>query len=265
MNTFLNKLKSSLLDANFASRIKAEEVGKSVKYLLILMLIIGSGIMIKAEIGIYAAAKEGVETLKTKFPGFELKDGHLKCQGAMPFILNTKPGDDEKDAVFIIDTSGKTTAEILDRYKSGLFFSESKVVYKKDAFETKTYNLSDIKVNFTKADLINGINNWTIPALVFIFLISLFFIFVAKLLGVFLLSILGVIMNKLLKAELDYQTIFKICVYAIVLPSIIKFGLGILDINIPYFWILYYGIAAFYIFRFIKGFDELQNSESTEN
>jgi len=265
MNTFLNKLKSSLLDKGFTAQIKAEEVGKSVKYLLILMLIIGSVIMIKAEMGLYNAANETVTTLQTKFPDFELKDGHLKCSGPMPFRLNAKPGKDEKDALFIIDTSGKYTPEILDQYKSGIIFFESKVVYKKDAFETKTYNFSDIKVNFTKTELINIINNWTIPALIFIFLISLFFTFLAKLLGVFLLSIIGIVMNKILKAELDYQTIFKICVYAIVLPSIIKFGLGIVDVDIPYFWIVYYGIASFYIYKFIKEFNELQEEVSSDN
>ena len=265
MNTFLMKLKSSLLDTNFATQIKAEEVGKSVKYLLILMIFIGSGIMIKAEIGIDDAAKKMVTVLKTKFPDFELKDGHLKCSGVMPFVLNNADDKNEKDEVIIIDTSGKYTPEILDKYKSGAFFTESKVVYKKDAFETKTYNLSDVKVNLTKADIINLITKWTIPALIFIFLISLFFIFLAKLLGVFLLSIIGIIINKLMNAALDYQTIFKICVYAIVLPSIIKFGLGMFNINIPYFWILYYGIASFYIVRFIKEFNKLNEEALSTN
>ena len=62
--------------------------------------------MIKAEMGLYNAANETVTTLQTKFPDFELKDGHLKCSGPMPFRLNAKPGKDEKDALFIIDTSG---------------------------------------------------------------------------------------------------------------------------------------------------------------
>ena len=224
------------------------------------MIFIGSGIMIKAEIGIDDAAKKMVTTLQTKFPDFELKDGHLKCSGVMPFLLNNA---DEKDEVIIIDTSGKYTPEILDKYKSGAFFTESKVVYKKDAFETKTYNLSDVKVNLTKADIINLITKWTLPALIFIFLISLFFI--AKLLGVFLLSIIGIIINKLMNAGLDYQTIFKICIYAIVLPSIIKFGLGMFNISIPYFWILYYGIASFYIVKFIKEFNKLKEEAISNN
>jgi len=256
MNQFFRKIKLSLLDNDFGACIKAEDFGKSLRYLLIIMLFIGSIIMINAGIEIYSFKKDFVQKLETKFPDFELKDGRFLCSGIMPFIYNSK------DEVFIIDTSGKTYKEVLNGYKSGVYISETNIEYKKSTAETRSYNLSDAKnFNFTKSKLIKVINQFTIPGLIFIFLVSVFFIFVAKLVGVLLLTIIALIINKVLKSEIDYTNIFKISIYAIVLPSIIKFGLGLAKTDIPYFFVLYYGIATFYIWRYIKGFNVIADQE----
>jgi hypothetical protein len=37
------------------------------------------------------------------------------------------------------------------------------------------------------------------------------------------------------------------------------------NINIPYFWILYYGIAFFYIVKFIKEFNKLKEEAISNN
>jgi len=256
MNQFFGKMKLSFLDKGFGASIKAEDFGKSLRYLLIVMLTIGCIIMIKAEIEIYSFTKEAVQKLETEFPDFELKDGRFICSGVMPFIYNSK------EAVFIIDTSGKISKEVLNGYESGLYISETNIDYKKSSVETRSYNLRDAKnFNFTKSKLIKVINQFTIPGLVFIFLVSVFFIFVVKLVGVLLLSIIALIINKVLKSGIDYPNIFKISIYAIILPSILKFGLGLANIEIPYFFVLYYGIASFYLWRYMTGFNAIAIEE----
>jgi len=255
MVKYFEKVKLSLLEKDFGERIKAEDFGKSMWFLLILMLFIGSIIMIKAEIEIYKGMNEVVTKLEIDFPDFELKNGHFVCQGKMPFIRNG-----ENKSVFIIDTSGKHSGEILDVYKSGIFISESKIINKKNAVETTSYNLSDFKsFSITKDKIIEILSGWKIPGLVILFILSLFFIYVWKLIGVVTLSLIALIISKVLKTEIDYQNLFKIGIYAIFLPTIINSALGIAEVKIPYFWIVYYAIATFYVVRYVMGFKSTDN------
>lgn len=248
MKTFFEKFKLIIVDRSFGASIKAESVGKSMLFLLVVMLFIGSIIMIKGEIELYKYSKEATEKLSTNFPEFELKDGKFICEGVMPYIYNTS------DAVFIIDTSGNTNGAVLDGYKQGMIITETTLLYKKSASETRSYELNEFKnFNITKARLIELIKTWTVPGLVIIFIFSLLFIYVWKLIGVLTLSVIAIIINKILKMNLEYEDLFKISVYAIIYPSIINSGLGIVEVDIPYFWIVYYAIAGFFLVQLIKG------------
>ncbi len=248
MKSFFEKFKLIIVDKSFGATVKAESVGKSLLFLLFLMLFIGSIIMIKAEIELYEFSKESTEMLSTKFPDFELKDGRFICEGTMPFIYTTN------DNVFIIDTSGKTNDDVLEGYKQGVYITETQLLYKKSASEIRSYKLSEFKnFNFTKGDLVKSLIDWTVPGLIIIFIISLIFIYGWKLIGVLTLSLMALIINKILKANLEYENLFKMSVYAIIYPSIINSGLGILELDIPYFWIVYYAIAGFFLMQLIKG------------
>ena len=247
METVIEKLKLSIYDKNFGTGIRQEKTAKSVKYLVILMAVIGSIIMIKADFKMYYGLDKFTTTLKNDYPDFELKDGYLFCQGDMPFIIQ------DKDAIIIFDTTGKTDASVLNGYSSGALITESTLVYKKNNVESRTYNLSEAKMfNFTRTGRIGIIHNWTIPALIFVFLFGVFFIFLWKMTGVFFLSLIALVLSKILSVDLDFQTLFKISIYAIVVPTIIDSGLDLAGVNIPHFWVVYYAIAIFYLWRFIK-------------
>lgn len=247
---------SSVWDKYFGAKIKVEDFKKSMIYLLILMLFIGSVKMIESDIDNYHYASSLAKFFKIKSPDFEFKNGRFYYFGEMPFIF------EEGQNIIIVDTSGKVTEESLNKYKSGMFISTTRLVYKKDNTETKGINLIDYKkINFTRNELIKFINYFTIPILLIITLIGLFFIYIFKLIGVFILTIIALIINKILKAGIDYQNLFKISIYAIALPTVIDSVLDIFKVEIPYFWIIYYCIATFYIFRYISKFSHTVDKE----
>jgi Protein of unknown function (DUF1189) len=257
MKTFFEKFKLIVVDKSFGASIKVESIGKSMRFLLYVMLFIGSVMMIKAEMGMYQFSKVATEKLGTKFPNFELKDGRFICEGAMPFVYNAK------DILFIIDTSGKTNSSLLNGFKEGIIITETNIFYKKSASETRSYELNEFsKFNITKGRLIELINDWTVPSLVILFIFCLFFIYVWKLIGVLTLSVIALIINKILKTNLEYQDLFKMSVYAIILPSIIDSGLGIVEVNIPYFWIVYYAIAGFFLVQMMQGTQQITEEET---
>ena len=263
MESFIEKLKLSIYEKKFGAGIRQEKTAQSVKYLVIVMAVIGSIIMIKADFKMYYGLDKFTTTLKNDYPDFELKDGYLFCQGDMPFIIQ------EKDDIIIIDTTGKTDASVMNSYSNGALITQSTLVYKKSLVESRTYNLSDMKMfNFTKAGLIKFIHNCLIPGLIVVFLFGAFFIYLWKMIGVFFLSLIAFVVSKVVSVDMDYQNLFKISIYAIVVPTIIDSGLDLAGVNIPHFWIVYYAIAIYYLWRFIKlpkeNEDETLSEQSTE-
>lgn len=256
MINFFSKMKSSIIEKSFGESIKAESLSNSMRYLLIFVILIGSMIMIKVDIKLYSGIKDFSTTLATDFPDFELKDGKFYCQGKMPFIK--KSGND----IFIIDTTGNTSEKVLEGYKSGCIISESTIIYKKSSVETRSYNLNDVRnFNFTKSQLIGIINNYSIPGLILVFIFGLVIIYIGKLCGVFVLSVISLIINKISNTGLDYQNLFKISIYAIILPTIISVSLDLISIEIPYFWIIYYLIAIYFQVKYMKRYKE-DNSDA---
>lgn len=49
--------------------------------------------------------------------------------------------------------------------------------------------------------------------------------------------------------KIGFRNLFKLSIYALTLPILIKFVLTLGNITIPYFWVLYYGIALVYLWK----------------
>lgn len=261
MNSFLENATGSLLEKGFGARIKEQETGKAVKYLMVVMLILGSIIMIKGDIKFNDIIKNSLEAITNKCPDFELKDGKFVCRGEMPFVSVGK-----SNIAFIIDTSGKTRIDTLNNFKSGIFITENNLVYKKSSYETTSYKFSDFKtLNITKSWLINVIRNYTIPVLVFVFIIGFVFIIIGKMIGVLFLTLIALILARILKTEINYENIFKISIYAIIVPTILNNVLDWTTLKIPYFWVIYYAIAIFFLVRYIKGYNVIPDEVTETN
>lgn len=265
MIAFFKKILSGITKKHFSASIKTETTQKSMIYLLTLMLILGGSTMIKTNIEAALVINSFKFFLTEHLPDFQLSNGEFSCYGRVPFI---KKYD---DAVIIFDTTGKIPENYLDRYKAGFFCTKSKFIYKKNELETKYYNLSQYKeYNFTKTDVINFINNWKIVGLGFLFILGVCFLLFLKITGVLTLSLIAFVISKISGVKLAFGSLFQISIYAITLPSIIDYCLELFNVNIPYFWVLYYSIAIFYLYRYIKFFNHVESElilsdNSTDN
>lgn len=245
----------SITRKHFSTSIKNETLKKSMMYLLTLMLILGSAVMTKKIIDTHTDIR-GFNYFLTKIlPDFELYNGRFICYGNMPFIFKADKGG------IIIDTTGVITEEYMKNYKAGIIITASQVIVKNDDDKTTHYNLSQYKdYNFTKTGLINFINNWTVVGLGIYFVLGVCYLFILKIIGVFTLSLISLVVCKISRIKLPFRSIFQISIYAIALPTIIDTILRVFNIEVPYFWIIYYAIATLYIFRYIK-FSDHNNDE----
>jgi hypothetical protein len=170
--------------------------------------------------------------------------------------------------VIIVDTTGGTDENALDKYKSGILILKSKIIQKENSLQKREYNLKEFgTLTLTKSD----VQGW-IPLLkiinLFIVLFGYIGFFTGKLLSALVLALIGLIISGSMKLHKDFGDLYKISIYSLTLPIIIKVLLSVINYTIPYFFIIYYGVAIFYIWKslsIIKKNEETQPPEQIEN
>lgn len=250
MSNQIEKLKGCIFDKNFGKKIKNETLGNSFKFFFVFMFFISILIMAKFSVAVNLIMDQAVSKLNSEYSNFEVKNGKFIYYGEMP-VLKV-----EDDIAVVIDTTGTTDETTLKRYSAGVFINENKVIFKKNEFDKRIYDLEDFKdTDFTKKDLVDGIKSVKIPFIIICFILGVIFIYILKLIGILFVTIIGLIFNRTSNRKLKYVDIFKISIYAVVLPSIIKVIITSAELQIPFFFSIYYLITGFYILRYLKSYN----------
>lgn len=237
-----------------------ESVGKAIVYLLLVSLLFaGINTMIIA-VGLSKGIDEVVEVLAHEVPNFELRNGELFVDGEMPIIIQDGPND-----VFAVDTSGVLDGSFLDAYENGIFISKYGFTQKTDGFRVQSFDFSQLGAfTITK----QSIQGW-LPLLkwlsVFIVVFGIVFYFAGKLISAVIVSLLGLIIELTVDHKVGFGNLFKLSIYALTLPMLIKFVLTLGNISIPYFWVFYYGIALFYLWKALQLLRIKSNAMAEEN
>jgi len=249
---YLKRIWLSVTDRNIGQTVISESLGVALKYFLVLILLVGVITMAVNSYSLYFDMKEAAQIVQRVAPDFRLENGTFICQGKMP-IVKTYDG-----FVLFIDTTGKTSANVLDKYDQAAFIFSTKMISKKGLLDYSTLNFKDLTwLNFTKQDMIRFIRLWVTPI---VFILGLIFFGVVQLMNLFLVSLIGLIVSAFMKFKLSFANIFKLSIYAITLSIVMKTILSIFDIDIPYFLVVGYVITVFYLYRY---FSEIRKEELT--
>lgn len=242
MKDFLQQCLDSILRVEFYKEAITQPVSKALFYLFLLCLFLGTIIGLKLYYDISKATSYLTESFITGSPNFTLENGKLFFAGAMPFRMET-----DKEFLLIVDTTGKTNEHTLDKYTRGIFISQDKLVTKKNEIETTSVDLSQLKGIIITKETVAG---W-LPLLKYIGLFclafSFIFYFLGKLCSALVLSVIGLLLGKLIKVNLPYESLLKVSLYALTLPLIFDALIFLTIGQLPFFWVLYYGIATGYI------------------
>ena len=247
---FNNKLYRSVTDFKFYENFLAQTTGKAIQYLLVLTITIGVLWLIKPLYSFNTQISQMVSSFHLTIPNFTFSKGELTVEGKMPIISDNANGSNSNE-VFIIDTSGKTDESILKSYENAIFIGKDKLVQKKNNFETRSFSFKDFQgLNLNKTDIENFI-----PMLrwinVFIIVFGLLWFFVSKLISALFLSLIGLILSGIKNVKMDFSSLYKLSIYSLTLPIIIKVLCSGFGISIPHFWILYFTIGSIYLWNAI--------------
>jgi hypothetical protein len=237
---FWSKIVSSVQGIKHYDAVLKESVGKSILYLLLIALVLGTVGTIRGAIDINNGISTFIKMYNQKCPNFELKNGELSVKGNMPLILSQ-----DKNNYVVIDTTNSTNPDVLDSYSQGILILKDKMIQKKNNSQTTVTEFKSLNGITINKELVNEwlpLANFIIP---FYFLKDIIWYFLGGLLSALILAFFALIINGGFKTNLTYGQLYRISIYGLTTPLIIDTLFKIFDINFFSFYRLVYHVIAF--------------------
>lgn len=241
MKFFINLWRSAT-SFRFYKEIAFQKVSKSIGYFFLFILLITLVLSMKRSTALIQGMDEVSKELGDKLPEIRIEDGVVSTDAQEPFVI------EEKDFIFIIDTTGKITT-VDPSYKQGILLTKNKLIHRQSEIETREYDLSKIK-SFTVNK--EAMERWkkTFSRFAFpILLVSLFPYFtIAKLIHILLFSLIALIVNTATKANLKYENLFNISLFALTPPVLLATIFNLAGFKIPPLWSVFLYTVVYIIF-----------------
>lgn len=254
MNIF-EKFYKNLIDFKIYRYFRKETMGSAFLYLLLITLIFGGILTGKTVHSYNTGISKVITTFNDKVPDFTLENGQLSVDADMP-IKNVSGND-----IMIIDTTNSTSESILDNYASGILLTNDKMIQKKVGSQITVTQFSSFgNLKITKTMLKSYIPFLKLVAIGIAIFEPIWF-YIAKLFSALLISLIGLIINAAMDTKLGYGNIYKFSIYSLTVSIIIKTIIQFFNISVPFFFLIYYGIAALWLglgIREIKKESQLQ-------
>lgn len=248
-NFFITAIQAVYRFGNYVL-LRKMPMGSAFLYLLIFCAVFGA----VSSVNLYGDLRTGLSELQKGFaekvPEFSLTEKGIHVDAKMPFVTKTD------DTIIVIDTSRPISRKVLEGYQKGVLVERDTITYKRDMIRTEEYNMEALKsfAPITKADVAGWISylRYGIPVIIVFY--ALFF-FVGKIFWALVVSLFGLIVMSIMKMSLEFGDVFKLSIYSLTVPVILETVLEVAGISLPYFVVLYLGIALLYLglgFREIK-------------
>ncbi|MGE5528790.1 MAG: DUF1189 family protein [Patescibacteria group bacterium] len=213
-------------------------VRRALRYLLLLVLfvVIVFGARNYVRVGrVLAAVAEDM----AGWPDFSLRDGRLSFKGRMPYYAYSG------NTVYLIDTTGATGPEALNRYTNGFLLTATHVYLKDPLFPSTPIAWRDLPFETTRDRLAGSLGRlfWPIFALVVLYL--LLGNLAGKALAACVLGLAGWLATGC--RGLTYGQSLAAAAYALTGPTLLAIAKNLFFPHAPaarYFGWLYWGLAA---------------------
>ena len=204
----------------------------------------------------------------TDIPKIEIKDG-------VTIMPEEKYQKNWKNLSLIIDSKETDPYSILNESDNIVGLTKENIIIKskKEEYESdvKVYELNKLKellitpiddglnivsgnFNFdiTPDSIDKGVKRFTKIAFPLFLVLFLILFFPSKITQILSFSILSIVLNRRLKACLNYKELLNIGIYAIIPPTTLSLITILLNVSLPFFWILYPILYIIIVYKAIK-------------
>ncbi len=222
MITTLKETWVSVRNLEYGQQIVKKTVGQAFWYWFKYVLAISIILMVIALASLTYFTPQLPKFAETMLPDISItiKDGQLTSTAPQPYVAG------DANFTFILNTNGKV--EDAAKLKVGVLVLSDRAIVKNDT-ETRVFNFSDIKDNFTVTK--NGVTNWLKDSKSTLLLVGLVIILIGTILtlGTYLISkwigfligaLLLLAMGKIIHRSVNFADTLKLAIYAAV-PSLV--------------------------------------------
>ena len=245
------------------SELSAEGFGRAIKYLILLIMILG---LVSSLATVYKTSlevKKIAQYINEKTPELTYSNKILTIDSETPII-----DENENFGKVIIDTN-TDSEQTINQYINEVQDDENAIIILKDKLilkevglqGTTNYNYKDLfdemKITeFNKQELVEYLSGTNMmPLYLNLFLVLFIYAFVIYLINtlfyIIVISIFGYLATIILKLKIRYIAVFNMAIYAITLPTILNAIYvainAFFNYNIKYFEVMYVLVASIYM------------------
>ncbi|MGL4949550.1 MAG: DUF1189 family protein [Anaeroplasmataceae bacterium] len=219
---FLTRVKISTVKVKNYSLLIKDGLGKAFVYMLILSILVGSVLGVIQFTVLNKIEKEAIKLLQQEDFKFEISNNILD--------FKKSPYKQEKGRSIVIIDSNKNLDDV-ESFKSVTVHKDISYVFLADGFVTRI-DSSEFKLKYSEIPFIDGnINNELViktlnelkPVKYIMVLAMIFVTYIIAIVKALLISLAGLMSNSMTGANLKYEDILKLSIYALTLPMILEF------------------------------------------
>lgn len=277
---FFKRIKIAIFKLEEYGIFLGERVSKSIKYFLLLILLMTAAIVLAESYEYYDMLNKGVNYIKNEMPNFSYSDGTLNFENVI------KAYDEQYDFKLYIDTSDNISDETIEEYKEDINTAQDGMILLKDKYiyvieeQELEGSYSDLATTYdlsfsNKQELIEVINGFGITNVMLIYWGSTFIpLYLVNVITIFmdllLIAIFGYIASRICGIKFKMSPMITLSIYSLTLSIVLSGIYNVVYIltgfEIKYFNIMYLLIAYVYIvaailmikYDYIKQNEELQ-------
>ena len=260
---FFKKVWYSIEKIEKYSDLSAEGFGKTLKYLIALMIILAVVSGLATTFNTSIKLRKAAKYIEENAPDFTYSENTLNIDSEEQPIIN----EGTELGKIIIDTKAEDE-ETINQYiysindeEDAIIILKDHLLFKQNGEEILTYTydslLQDIGITeFNKQQLVEYLTSSNMMTVYFnLFTVLFMYAFVIYLINaliyILLISIVGFLATLILRMKIRYVGIFNMAVYAVTLPTILEMiYIGInafVNYSIPYFDVMYVVVASIYV------------------
>ncbi|MDD5583816.1 MAG: DUF1189 domain-containing protein [Candidatus Omnitrophica bacterium] len=227
-------------DFKFYGQVKDFNLGKSIKYVFLFVLIATVLLTVRYSYLINYGLTRARAWSQENLPVIHIQNGAASAEVQQPYKVEVEEG------VLIIDTTGTITS--LAEYAQGALLTKSEFIVKKNTAETRTYSLKEIKELTIDKDFLDKAKKIIVIVAIPIMLIGMYAYFcMARFLQILLFSLVALALAASMRLTLTYKQIFNVSAYAITASMLFGSLTALFLTRIPFAGWLYNGLYVIYL------------------
>lgn len=226
-------------------------------YLLLLLAICWIPMMVRIHLGFAGFVKNDAPSVVEQIPEITITDGQISIEEPQPYYIRLP---DSNDIIAVIDTTG--SIESPEDANAFLLLTNNSIITRQSDFETRTFDLSQVKSFTVSGDGIMKFLYVTKKFLaIILYPIALLGSYVYRIIQALIFAAIGLLFASMCKVSLSYGALLRLAVVAMTPCMIVKTVFGLAGVYFPCIGLLYIVITLAYLYFGVYACSQMPSTE----